>query len=77
MKITVRLLAELKVLSPSMREETEMDVPPGTSISEVIEKLDLPSHMVAIILNNKKMAKRADLVQGGDIIELIPPASGG
>ena len=77
MKVTVKILAELKYLLPSKEETVEMEVPPETTTSQLVERLNIPPHMVSIILVNKKISRRTDIVKEGDTIELLPLVSGG
>jgi sulfur carrier protein ThiS len=77
MKVTVKILAELKYLLQSKQETVEMEVPPETTTSQLVERLGIPAHMVSIILVNKKISRRTDIVKEGDTIELLPLVSGG
>jgi sulfur carrier protein ThiS len=77
MKVTVRFLGELRYLIPANRETGEMEVPEGTSISQILETLKVPPHMVALQLRNKASVRKTEIVKEGDIIELVPVSSGG
>ncbi len=77
MKVTVRFLGELRYLIPGNREAAEVEVPEGTSISQIMEALKVPPHMVALQLRNKANVRRTELVKEGDTIELVAVSSGG
>lgn len=52
-------------------------LPPETRVREVVESLQLPDHLLGIILINGVHAGLDDLLKDGDILSLLPMVDGG
>lgn len=85
MKIDFKLYASLTDYLPDRgrdgRHVLELEVPPGTSVAEVIERYQLPPKLVHLVLVNGVYVAPADrasrLLAEGDALAIWPPIAGG
>ena len=73
-KITVKLFATLR---RGRFENDSKKFPSGTTVRDVIEKLNIPDEKVSIIFLNGRHAKRDHELEDGDTLALFPPVGGG
>jgi molybdopterin converting factor small subunit len=80
MHITVNIYAYLRYYLPAGEKffkEKEWDVPEGSTIQHVIERLKLPKQIrVSVLLNNNSVDQMTSLKEG-DIIHILPQMVGG
>lgn len=57
--------------------EQYRQLPAGTRVREVVDSLQLPDHLLGIILINGLHAGLDDLLADGDILSLLPMVDGG
>ena len=78
MQIELALFASLTAFYPGGggRAARPMDLTDGTTIAEVIAKLDLPDAPRIIFVNNVSAEESAAL-QDGDRLAIFPPIAGG
>lgn len=84
MKIVFKLFASL---TPYLRTEAandnviELDVEPGTTIAQVVERFHLPDHLVHLVLVNGAYVapenRAGHILQEGDALAIWPPIAGG
>ncbi len=74
MKIKVKLFATLRI---DRFSERVFEVEPGSTVSEVISVLGLPSQQVSIIFVNGRHAKPDMVLKEGDELSMFPPIGGG
>ena len=84
MTITVKLYASLTPYLPPdgrARQETRLDVEPGTSVLDVIRQCRIPEALCAIVLVNGVWVGRADratkALGDGEALAIWPPVAGG
>jgi molybdopterin converting factor small subunit len=83
MEVTVKLFASLgKYLPPSTkRNEAQIDIADGTSVSELIRQLDLPPELTHLVLLNGVYIDPDDrdhtIFSPGDEFAIFPPVAGG
>ena len=79
MKVEVRLFANLAKLLPpgSQKKRITMTVKKGTTIDELLEKLNIPPKITNIIMVNGIHQKRETLLNEGDVVSVFPPIAGG
>jgi len=84
MKITFKLFATLTDYLPTTDKYTnmvELEVPPGTTIGQVITQHDLPTKWVHLVLVNGSYVapeqRLAHVLQEGDTLAIWPPIAGG
>lgn len=57
--------------------ETLRELPAGTRVAAVVESLELPDHLLGIILVNGLHAGLETVLQEGDSLSLLPMVDGG
>ena len=83
MKIRIKLYATLGDYLPAGAKENEADleVPDGTTPSQVIAKMGLPSELCHLVLINgvfiEPSARSTQELQDGDALAMWPPVAGG
>ena len=80
MNITVNVYALLRYYLPAGQKffkEKEWDVPEGSTIKHIVEKLNLPKQIrVTVLLNNNGVDQTAALKEG-DVVHVLPLMGGG
>ncbi|MBW1713189.1 MAG: MoaD/ThiS family protein, partial [Deltaproteobacteria bacterium] len=54
-----------------------LNVPPGTTIAEILTELGVPDNLPTIFLVNGSPAQPGRVLTSGDVLSLLPPAGGG
>jgi molybdopterin converting factor small subunit len=74
MRITVKLFATFR----KGRFDAEVrEVPPGTTVSRIVDDVQLPVRELGIILVNGRHADRSRELSDGDTLALFPLVGGG
>ena len=83
MKITFKLFATLTDYLPASRKynAVELDIPPQTTIVDLVERFNVPQKLVHLVLVNGVYVAPATrptrtLVEG-DVLAIWPPVAGG
>ncbi len=74
MQIRVKLSGAFRV---GRFKEEVLECPQGTSIRQVVERLQLPEQILGIVLINGVHADFEDLLRDGDSLTLLPIVDGG
>lgn len=74
MNITVKLFASFRT---GRFEIESRDYPPGTSVADVADALNLPRHELGIMMINSRHVKLDRLLAEGDTLALFPLLGGG
>jgi molybdopterin converting factor small subunit len=79
MKVEVRLFALLERYLPSGSEgdAVSLDVPPGTTVGDVMESLKIPSDLSCLTVINGRDASPEQVLAPGDVLSMFPPLAGG
>ena len=79
MRIEVRLFATLAAFLPPLNREgaTTLDVPAGSTVHDVIERLGIPADFERVSLVNGGDATPDRPLRPGDVVTIFPPLSGG
>ncbi len=84
MKITLKLFASLAVHLPAdarVRHRIEFDIPPGTTVLDVIRGHHIPEALCAIVLVDGNWVARPDratrALADGEVLAIWPPVAGG
>lgn len=74
MKVTVKLFATLR----QRRFDIDtLDLPPGTTVGDVIQKLGIPEKEVTLIFINGRHGELSSELRDGDTLGMFPPVGGG
>lgn len=55
----------------------ELDVPPGTTLDQVLTQVGVTANAPWLVSVNRRLAAREQVLGDGDVVKLIPPISGG
>jgi len=83
MRVNVKLFAGLSEFLPpgSRHNETPVQAAPGTTLGQLIERLNIPPERVHLVLLNGLYVERGERqttrLADGDAVALWPPVAGG
>lgn len=83
MQITLKLYAQLTDFLPAgaAQNKVDMDVPEGTTITTLLQSLNLPPKLVHLVLVNGHFvapdARPRQALRTGDALAVWPPVAGG
>jgi len=79
MQVEVTVFATLRRCMPDLPVGGSrlIDVPPGTSLGEIMHLLQLPPEEVKVVMRNHLQAELDDVAEEGDRIAFIPAVAGG
>jgi sulfur carrier protein ThiS len=79
MRITLKLFATFRRYMPpdSQGPSCSLEVPTGTPVAQVLNRLDVPTAGGAVILVNGLTAEPGQVLQEGDTIAVFPAMAGG
>jgi molybdopterin synthase sulfur carrier subunit len=79
MRVTVRIYATLCRYIPGVSAGTsiEIELPDGASVSDLIERLEIPAREVKIAFVNGRTRSLDWLLESGDEAGIFPPVGGG
>lgn len=73
-RVELRLVGLLKKYGP---EQASIQVEPGQTVSDAILSLGVNPDLVAIVMVNGRQRSKADLLEPGDKVKLLPMVGGG
>ena len=74
MLVTVKLHGVFRI---DRFKEESIDYPPGTTVMDIVEQLQLPDHILGIVLVNSVHGIIDDQLKNGDTLDLLPILDGG
>ncbi|UCF83456.1 MAG: MoaD/ThiS family protein [Desulfobacteraceae bacterium] len=77
MRIWIRLFANLKKYAPGGDSNFNLELGSGATVGRLLESLDVPAPVKAVILVNGRHAKEETQLADGDTVILFPPMAGG
>ena len=79
MKVEVRLFANLAKLLPpgSQKKRANVTVRKGTTVEELLDRLNVPLKITNIIMVNGVHKNRETELKEGDVVSVFPPIAGG
>ncbi len=80
MKVEVRLFASLRKKLPagSPRGKCELELPDGTTIGQVLERMDIAQASAQMVLVNGDHDRDfGRALRDGDVLSVFPPVAGG
>jgi len=77
--VQVRLYATLRRYRPEVKlgESLPMELPEGTTVGQLIERLGIPAEVVKNIFVNHCQQGPEHALQNGDEVAIFPPVAGG
>jgi molybdopterin converting factor small subunit len=77
--VELRLFGHLREYLPAPGEGpgVEWDVPAGSSVGDLVSRLEIPPQDPKIVLVNGVHAVRETILQEGDRVSIFPPIAGG
>jgi len=77
--VTAKLFATLRDYRPGLKigEAFPVELPPGSTISDLVVQLELPLDEVKIVFVNFRACEREHALNDGDEIGIFPPVGGG
>jgi len=77
MPVHVHLFAYLTKYSPTGHEKFDLDLGPGPTVGQLLEKLAIPPDFEKRVLVNGRHAEPSFRLSEGDDVFIYPPAAGG
>ena len=79
MLVMVKLFATLRELFPDLGigEPMEVKLPDGASVSDLVEKLEIPPDEVKLVYVNGRLRSMDYVLSEGDEVGIFPPVGGG
>ena len=77
MEIEIKLYSEMKCFAPGEQTEFKLKMAPGSTVSDVLAKLKIPSNTQCVVLLNGRRAIDSKILEADSILVLFPPISGG
>ena len=77
MKLKVELQAYLEQYSPNGEGVFEYEMPDGSRVRDVVDKLGIPDELASIVIVGNMNTDWSQVIQEGDHVILIPPLAGG
>lgn len=77
--VQVRLYATLRRYRPEVKlgESLPMELPEGSTVGQLIARLDIPAKVVKSIFVNRRPQDLEHVLQNGDEVAIFPPVAGG
>ena len=79
LKVEVKLFAAFLAYlpAPDPQGATTLDVPEGTTLDDVAQRLGIPVDLARIVLVNGQDASHGRPLAQGDVVAIFPPLAGG
>ncbi len=77
MRITAKLYGNLRRYLPTKKETEELDVEPGTTVTALLERLEVPDSEVWMCAVNDTVLPPTAVLKEGDLLEVFEPVGGG
>jgi molybdopterin converting factor small subunit len=79
MRIQVKLYATLRRYQPDVPRGAALplDLPPGATVSQVIQQLGIPDGVPLVAMVNSSVCKLEHALAEDDTLSLFPPVAGG
>jgi molybdopterin converting factor small subunit len=77
MEVKVKLYAWLAKYRPDAEGEFPVELPEGSTVSDLMEELRIPPGSAALAIVNGSQQKKSTILQDGDEVSLFPPVGGG
>ncbi len=74
MQVTVKLFATLRQERFDIKS---LNLPPGTTVAEMVKQLGIPENEVTLIFINGRHGQLTSELHDGDTLGMFPPVGGG
>ena len=74
MQVTVKLFATLR---QGRFDIERFDLPPSTTVGDIVQKLGIPEKEVTLIFINGRHGELSSALHEGDTLGMFPPVGGG
>ena len=74
-KIQLKLYATLRKFAPG--DDDEINIEPGSSVSDILKQLGIPDIEAKLIFINGKKGAIDTILKGGERLGIFPPVGGG
>ena len=74
MTVEVRLFAYLR---EGREKKVYLDISEGTTVQDILDRLEIIPEHVSLILINGKNAETTSVLQEGEYLSIFPPVGGG
>jgi len=75
--ITIRLYATLRAHVPNGKKVLELDVPEGSTVTDLVARLGIPAQVVRKVFVGGVAREKSYVLQPGDEVGMFPPIAGG
>jgi molybdopterin converting factor small subunit len=76
-QVTVRLYSILRHRDGDIVDRLELDLPPASTVLDVLTRLDIPLDLEVVLALNDKVVPLDTPLSEGDLLALIPAVAGG
>jgi molybdopterin converting factor small subunit len=76
-RVTVRLYSILRHRDGEIVDRLELDLPPASTVLDVLERLDIPLDLEVVLALNDRVVPLDTPLSEGDLLALIPAVAGG
>ena len=77
MRVHVKVFAGLRNFAPEGKSPFDLDLEPGATVGDLLERLGIPQEKPKILLVNGRHASLDRELSEGDEVSLFPPVAGG
>ncbi len=74
MQVTIKLFGAFRI---GRFKEEDREYPSGTKVQEIVEELNLPDHILGIVIINGEHSRVDYVLHDGDALSLLPILGGG
>ena len=77
MKVRVEFQSYLDQYSPNGENVFTYEASDGSTVADMLRKLDVPEHMSAVIAVGDEAAEPSHVLRDGERVTVVPPVAGG
>ncbi len=77
MEVEIKLYNEMKWFAPGEQTDFKVKIEEGSTVSDVLTKLKIPSETQRVVLLNGKRVTDSKTLEADSILVLFPPIHGG
>ncbi len=77
MLVHVELFLHLRRYGPSGEGPTQIELPPGTTVADLLARLGIPSTVKKVVLVDGRLRPAETQLEDGETVTVFPPLEGG